>query len=169
MNFLKTGKKLDSEIFSNFLKIAENISYKPYGNSDYATASTENFLESNEYTDRLLKIINPKLNIAFPLILCVPRNTKMGIHVDSHPTRKSVISWALTEDLSSFSETYFYKDNQITETLFYGLDGVLVNTQVPHNVVNNNQNRYSLQICLYNDFDEVISIHNTEGIFNDSY
>lgn len=168
MNYLKLNYTLPNDLYDYFYSISKNLNYKQYCNSSYATASTENFLPKTKYTEKFISLFNPKINIAFPLILKVPANVDMQVHTDSHPSRNCVISWALTNNLSMFADTEFYDNDKISiiDSFRYTNTGVLINTQVPHNVKNNSLDRCTLQICIYDSFETVYDIHKTEGIFS---
>jgi hypothetical protein len=100
------------------------------------------------------------------LIMHKPNHT-VATHKDSSYLRTSIISIPLLPEKDYAETNFFNEDKEMVATANLGnMQPAILNTQIFHNVVNNDNYRFNLQLCFEETFETVVEKYKSKELFD---
>jgi hypothetical protein len=157
MNVLEINFNIGNSLYSQLQSQALNAVYTCYVSQRNNSTQVQ---FSRIYDDPEIEQLAKQL--PFPpfgfMFLKIGANAIVDLHVDDSKMRSSCLTIGLSPVFENMAPLEYYnsvtKPNHKTQTYFYNKNPVVINTQLPHTVVNNNFDRYTFQIMYSNSIEE---------------
>jgi len=158
MNVLEFKHKVSDDLLQKLRQAVMSVSFESYvtakGNRVWLEWADASSVDASE----LLALVPFKPNRqGFTRFAA---NGFINVHVDDKLNRSSCLSVALLPELENFAPVNYHDsldlDARITETYHYNRHPIILNTKNPHSMVNNDHDRYMLQIQYAEDISEFV-------------
>jgi hypothetical protein len=159
MNVLELKFKIDEHLYTQLVNQAKLANYSRYI-SDTGTSTSVQYsrIYDGAEIEELAKQI-PFVPYGF-MFLKLDANALVDVHTDDSKNRSSCLTIGLCPDFKNMAPIEYYsslaQSAQKTQTYFYNKNAVIINTQLPHKVVNNNFDRYTFQIMYANPIEDFL-------------